>query len=101
VSDRELDRPAGAETALVEHRRYIDRIDRTIVALLVERMRLGQAVGDLKRELEWPTRSATREAEVIDHVRTAATGPLSPLSAERIFTAIIAETSAVQVSGRE
>ena len=38
MSDRELDRPIGIETALVEHRRYIDRIDRTIVALLVERM---------------------------------------------------------------
>ena len=101
MSDRELDRPIGIETALVEHRRYIDRIDRTIVALLVERMRLGQALGELKRELAWPTRSETREAEVIEHVRTAATGPLSPRSAERIFTAIIAETSALQVAGRE
>jgi chorismate mutase len=101
VSDREPNRPAGAETALVENRRYIDRIDRTIVALLVERMRLGLALGDLKRELAWPPRSETREAEVIEHVRTAATGPLSPRSAERIFTTIIAETSAVQVSRRE
>lgn len=87
---------AGGAEALTEHRRYIDRIDKTIVALLVERMRHGRAAGELKRELEVPARSAEREAEVLDRVRTAATGPLSPQSAERIFETIIAETAAAQ-----
>jgi chorismate mutase len=36
-------------TALEERRRNIDRIDKTIVALLAERMRQGLAAGDLKR----------------------------------------------------
>ena len=84
------------QTTLEEHRKHIDRIDRTIVALLSERMRLGLAVGDLKRERHWPTRSAEREAEVLAQVRRAAAGPLSALSAERIFALIIEETSAVQ-----
>lgn len=87
---------ADGAAALVEHRRYIDRIDKTIVALLVERMRHGRAAGEIKRELEVPARSAAREAEVLEHVRTAATGPLSPQSAERIFETIIAETAAAQ-----
>ena len=81
---------------LEEHRKHIDRIDKTIVALLSERMRLGMAVGHLKRQHRWPTRSAEREAEVLAQVRHAVAGPLSALSAERIFALIIEETSAVQ-----
>ena len=83
-------------TALEERRRNIDRIDKTIVALLAERMRQGLAVGDLKRKQKWPTRSPDREAEVLARVRGAVAGPLSATSAERIFTLIIEETSAVQ-----
>lgn len=82
--------------ALEERRRNIDRIDRTIVALLAERMRQGLAVGDLKRQQRWPTRSPDREAEVLARVRGAVAGPLTPSSAERIFALIIEETSAVQ-----
>jgi chorismate mutase len=96
---------AGAEAARAEavdeHRRYIDRIDKTIVALLTERMRLGRTLGDIKRELDWPARSAAREAEVLERVRQAAAGPLSPASAERIFNAIIAETAAAQDDSRD
>jgi len=83
-------------TALEEYRRNIDRIDKTIVALLAERMRQGLAVGDLKRRHHRPTRSPEREAEVLARVRGAAAGPLSATSAERIFALIIEETSAVQ-----
>jgi chorismate mutase len=83
-------------TALEERRRNIDRIDKTIVALLAERMRQGLAVGDLKRRHRWPTRSPEREAEVLARVREAVAGPLSATSAERIFALIIEETSAVQ-----
>ena len=58
--------------------------------------RQGLAVGDLKRKHQWPTRSPEREAEVLARVRGAVAGPLSATSAERIFTLIIKETSAVQ-----
>lgn len=81
---------------LEERRRYIDRIDRTIVALLAERMRHGLAVGDLKRLHRWPTRSPDREADVLSRVRSAVAEPLSATSAERIFALIIEETTAVQ-----
>lgn len=85
----------GAD-AIDLHRRHIDRIDRTIVALLAERMRLGQALGEIKRATDRPTRSTAREAEVLARVREAAAGPLTPGSAERIFSAIIEETTACQ-----
>jgi len=78
------------------HRGDIDRIDRVITALLGERMRIGRVLGDIKRARQEPPRSAEREAEVIARVRAAAHDPLSPASAERIFAAIIEETSACQ-----
>jgi chorismate mutase len=93
-------RAARLET-LVQHRGCIDRIDRTIIALLTERIRLGLALGDIKRDLRLPSRSESREAEVLAHVRQAAAGPLSSKSAERIFSAIIAETSAAQDGGHD
>ena len=83
------------------YRGDIDRIDRTIVALLAERMRLGLAVGEIKRALDRPFRSPAREAEVLTRVRHAATGALSPESAERIFHAIIEETSAYQADDND
>lgn len=85
-----------SDDPLENHRKYIDRIDKTIVALLTERMRLGLAVGSVKSARRWPIRSAEREAEVLAQVRRAAAGPLSASSAERIFEVIIEETSAVQ-----
>lgn len=95
---------AGSDTrgeAIELHRRHIDRIDRTIVALLAERMRIGLALGEIKRTTDLPTRSAAREAEVLARVREAAARPLSPVSAERIFAAIIEETTACQEQGHE
>jgi chorismate mutase len=83
------------------HRGDIDRIDRVITALLGERMRIGRELGSLKRARQEPVRSAEREAEVIARVRAAAHEPLSPASAERIFAAIIEETSACQQRASE
>ena len=89
--------PEATDDPLRDHRRDIDRIDRTIVALLAERMRIGVRAGRIKRALARPVRSETREADVLSRVRSAAAGPLSPESAERIFNAIIEETAACQV----
>jgi chorismate mutase len=86
----------ASSTALDDHRRDIDRIDRTIVALLVERLRIGLTLGAIKRDREWPLRSPAREAEVLARVRLAAAGALTPESAARIFAAIIAETAAAE-----
>jgi chorismate mutase len=79
-----------------QQRAYIDRVDRTIVALLRERMRLGLAVGERKRACDIPVRIEAREREVIARVREAAGGPLSPESAARIFAVVIEETAAAQ-----
>lgn len=81
---------------LKRHREYIDRIDRTIVALLGERMRFGLAAGALKRARAMPLRVEAREQEVLARVREAAAAPLSPESAARIFALVIEETAAAE-----
>ena len=81
---------------LEDRRRGIDRIDRTIVALLAERVRLGREIGVIKRLLESPRRVPEREAQVLDRVRQAAGGQLPRQSAERIFSVIIEETTLAQ-----
>jgi chorismate mutase len=95
----EIEDAAARRETLAQHRGCIDRIDKTIVALLTERIRLGMALGALKRDLRLPSRSEAREAEVLTRVRQAAVGPLSATAAERIFNTIIAETSAAQEAG--
>jgi chorismate mutase len=84
------------DQSLDDQRRYIDRIDGTIIALLAERMRIALTVGRLKRERDQPIRSEPREAEVLARVRDKAPTPLSPVAAERIFRAIIDETAECQ-----
>ena len=88
----------GAIDAVAERRGDIDRIDRTITALLAERMRIGRELGRLKRSASQPARSELREAEVLSRVRAAVAGPLTPASIERIFVAIIEETAACQAA---
>ena len=84
--------------ALAERRGDIDRIDRTITALLAERLRIGRELGRLKRAARQPARSESREAEVLSRVRAAAAGLLTEASVERIFVAIIEETAACQAA---
>lgn len=81
---------------LVIQRQRIDRVDRTIVALLHERVRLGVEVGRLKRQQRQPVRAVERERDVLTAVRSAARQPLTADGAERIFSVIIEETAAAQ-----
>ncbi|HUF47579.1 MAG TPA: chorismate mutase [Vicinamibacterales bacterium] len=81
---------------LGDHRRHIDRIDRTILALLSERVRLGRTVAPIKRAAGLPVQSPEREAEILGRMREEAGRHLPSDSAERIFRVIIAETLAAQ-----
>ena len=92
----ELTEDADGLVSVDAHRQHIDRIDRTIVALLAERLRVALTLGEIKRARGWPVRSPEREAEVLARVRDAAARPLTPASAERIFSAIVAEMASRQ-----
>lgn len=56
---------SGPRTELTESRQAIEEIDRRIIALLAERLVLGERAGELKRAAGLPILDAPREAEVI------------------------------------
>lgn len=61
----------GAEAALHRARLRIAEVDRELMALVAERMRLATAVGEAKRVLGLPVRSFGTEAEVLARYRAA------------------------------
>lgn len=77
---------------LQELRDSIDRIDREIVTLVAERLRLVMQVGEIKRRHGVAAYDPTRERDLLDKVAHAAPEPLTAEMAERIFQCIIEES---------
>ncbi|HET7230054.1 MAG TPA: chorismate mutase [Longimicrobium sp.] len=57
--------PTPAEARLAELRGRIQQIDRELIGLLAERVRVAREVGAAKRELGIPTLDPAREAAVV------------------------------------
>jgi chorismate mutase len=79
-------------TQLRELRDAIDQIDRHIVELLAQRLRLVMSVGDYKRANSLPIYDAERERDLLARVANAAPSPLEPAMAQRIFQCVIQES---------
>lgn len=77
-------------------RKEIDRIDERLVELLNERSRCAIEIGRLKRELDLPVYSPSRETEVINHVTRLNGGPLEPEAVRRLFERIIDESRSIE-----
>ncbi len=73
---------------LAVERREIDRIDRELLPLFLERMGCVERVGELKRQAGKPVHNAAREQEIIDRVSRRA-GELGGSAAE-LYRAIMA-----------
>ncbi len=73
---------------LAVERREIDRIDRELLPLFLERMGCVERVGELKRQAGKPVRNAAREQEIIDRVSRQA-GEMGQSAAE-FYRAIMA-----------
>ncbi len=73
-------------------REAIDQIDRQIVELLAERLRLVIKVGEIKLAHQLAVYDPNRERELIERVTSAATDPLTPGMVQRIFECIIRES---------
>jgi len=58
---------APPQARLQELRERIQEIDRTLIGMIAERVRLAREVGDAKRELGIPTLDPAREAAVVRH----------------------------------
>jgi chorismate mutase len=75
-----------------ELRDSIDQIDRQIVELIAERLRLVMQVGEVKRRRGLNAYDPARERDLLDRVARAAPKPLEPAMAQRIFECIIEES---------
>jgi chorismate mutase len=86
----------AAVEKLTEFRRYVDRIDLQLVALLNERTRIVEMIGQIKREFSMPVYEPQREDEVFRNVTENNHGPLSPEAIRRIFERVIDEMRTLQ-----
>jgi chorismate mutase len=77
---------------LSHFRQSIDNIDAALVAMLAERFRVTQAVGELKAELDLPPADPGREAAQVARLRSlAADAKLDPDFTEKFLRFIIDE----------
>jgi len=85
-----------AKQALAACRSEIDEIDRRLVALLNERSRVVERIGDVKQNVSMPVYEPKREDAVYANVESATQGPISKEAIRRIFERIIDEMRTLQ-----
>ena len=81
---------------LADCRRNIDRIDLQLVALLNERTRIVEQIGEIKREFAMPVYEPKREDQVYRNVAHGNHGPLTVDAIKRIFERIMDEMRTLQ-----
>jgi chorismate mutase len=79
-----------------ELRQSIDELDRQIVELLAERLRLVMRVGEVKRGLGLDVYDPARERDLLERVARGAPSPLTAAAAQRIFQCIIEESRGLE-----
>lgn len=84
------------EHRIPELRNEIDRIDRQIVELLVQRAARALEIGSFKRSNGLPTLDAMRERDLLDAVCKDNKGPLSDAALRNIFTEIVSACRSLQ-----
>jgi len=77
-------------------RQEIDNIDKKILDLLEERMKIVHEVGDLKQELEISVEDLNRENDIIKRLTAQSSGELSAKQLIRIFTAVFKSSKQIQ-----
>ena len=80
--------------ALLALRERIDAVDRELLALLNQRMRLAQEVGEIKKAEGSVVFRPEREAQVIDGLKAANPGPLPRDSVAPIWRPSVKATAA-------
>lgn len=81
---------------IADWRKKIDELDRQIVALISDRARAAQAIGELKRATDLPVYEPTREKVIFENVRNANQGPLPDIELTHIYERIIDVMRALQ-----
>ncbi len=81
---------------ILELRKSIDTLDRQILELVAERLRLVKQVGEIKRGQGLDVYDPTRERDLLEGVARAAPPPLDAAMAQRIFRCIIEESRTLE-----
>lgn len=74
----------------------IDQIDLILLALLNERSKAANIIGQIKKKLGVPVYAPRREEQVLDQVRDANKGPLPDSAVRHLFERIIDETRSLE-----
>jgi chorismate mutase-like protein len=93
--------PEQAQESLNACRGEIDSIDRRLVALLNERSRVVERIGQVKQQMSMPVYEPKREDAVYANIESANHGPISKEAIRRIFERIIDEMRTLQRSRME
>ncbi|MGC4091816.1 MAG: chorismate mutase [Polyangiaceae bacterium] len=74
----------------------IDKVNRGILELLQERVRLVLAVGDYKRRNSLPVYDPERERSLLERLSSAARAPLDGDTVRRVFERLIDESRRIE-----
>jgi chorismate mutase-like protein len=77
-------------------RQSIDELDRQILELIAERLRLVMQVGEVKRSLGLDVYDPARENDLLERVARAAPEPITAAMAQRLFRCIIEESRGLE-----
>jgi chorismate mutase len=88
---------------LEQLREQIDEVDRRILELVAERVRIVLRVGDIKRELDLAVYDPERERRLLAKLTELAPEPLDATTVRRVFERLIDESRRLEqrhVSGK-
>jgi chorismate mutase/prephenate dehydratase len=81
--------PLDALQKLKKKRKKIDLIDRKLLNLLNQRLRIALEVGNIKKKMGEKIRNPRREQKVLEGVRLKNKGPLKDEDLKKIFETLI------------
>ena len=76
-------------TALIKKRKEIDLIDRKLLGLLNQRLRIAMKIGRIKREMGEKFFDSKREKEVLERLTKWNKGPMKEKDLKKIFETIM------------
>src|SRR5450432_2017339 len=81
---------------LAECRTLIDEVDLKLLALLNERTRIVEEIGQVKQTLTLPIYEPRREQQVFENITANNQGPMPNDAVKRVFERIIDEMRSIQ-----
>ena len=82
---------------LEEYRKEIDRIDNRLFELLINRQKIAEAIGKIKKRLGIEVFDPSRERRILEGLANRADGKLSYEALRAIFNEIISAARSVQL----